>query len=73
MLDGKDSFNIKLVDFGFAEKINLTQLVSKAGTPGFIPPEIFKSQPYSEFGDVFSLGVIFYSVEINFTISIFSR
>jgi serine/threonine protein kinase len=62
MLDSKDSLNIKLVDFGFSEKINLVSLVSKAGTPGFIPPEIFKSQPYSEYGDIFSLGVIFYSV-----------
>ena len=41
MLDTKDSLNIKLVDFGFSERINPNELVSKAGTPGFIPPEIF--------------------------------
>jgi serine/threonine protein kinase len=53
-----------LVDFGFAEKINDKELVSKAGTPGFIPPEVFKLQPYSAKGDIFSLGVIFYTVRM---------
>jgi serine/threonine protein kinase len=70
MLEARDSLAIKLVDFGFCEKINLTALVSKAGTPGFIPPEIFHNQPFSEFGDVFSLGVIFYSVIYDFFIII---
>jgi serine/threonine protein kinase len=49
-------------DFGFAEKINDKILVSRAGTPGFIPPEIFKLKPYIDKGDVFSVGVIFFSV-----------
>jgi len=38
------------------------ELVSRAGTPGFIAPETFKLHPYGVKGDVFSLGVIFYSV-----------
>ena len=38
-----DSFKCKLIDFGFAEKINRHALVSKAGTPGFLPPELFKN------------------------------
>ena len=62
MLKSKDSWEIKLVDFGFAEPINDKELVSKAGTPGYIPPEIFKLNPYTAKGDVFSIGVIFYSV-----------
>ena len=37
--------------------------MSKAGTPGYIPPEIFRNKPYIEKGDIFSLGVIFYSVK----------
>jgi serine/threonine protein kinase len=53
---------VKIIDFGFAEKINLDQLVSRAGTPGYIAPEIFDSKPYSDKGDVFSLGIILYSV-----------
>lgn len=62
MLKQKDSWDIQLVDFGFAEPINDKELVSKAGTPGYIPPEIFKLSPYTSKGDVFSIGVIFYSV-----------
>ena len=53
---------VKIVDFGFAEKINLESLVSRAGTPGYIAPEIFDSKPYSDKGDIFSLGIILYSV-----------
>ena len=56
----KDSLKCKLIDFGFAEKINREQLLSKAGTPGFLPPELFKSYPYTEKGDIFSLGVILF-------------
>ena len=62
MMNAKDSYDIKLVDFGFAEPINHQELVSKAGTPGYIPSEIFKLHPYTDKGDVFSVGVIFYSV-----------
>lgn len=62
MLLHKDQYDIKLVDFGFAEPINEKELVSKAGTPGYIPPEIFKLHPYTDKGDVFSVGVIFYSL-----------
>lgn len=62
MLVDKNALDIKLVDFGFAEIINEKELVSKAGTPGYIPPEVFKILPYTAKGDVFSIGVIFYSV-----------
>ena len=50
----------KLIDFGFAEKINYEKLESRAGTPGFLPPELFKLHPYTEKGDIFSLGIILY-------------
>ncbi|CAD8165430.1 unnamed protein product [Paramecium pentaurelia] len=60
MIESKDTLQMKLVDFGFAEQINEDQLLSKAGTPGFLPPEIFKGQPYTQKGDVFSLGVVLY-------------
>ncbi|CAD8058391.1 unnamed protein product [Paramecium primaurelia] len=62
MMKSRDQYIIKLVDFGFAEPINHKELVSKAGTPGYIPPEIFKLFPYTDKGDVFSVGVIFYSL-----------
>lgn len=36
--------------------------MSKAGTPGYIAPEIFKLHPYLPSADIFSVGIIFYSV-----------
>lgn len=66
MLESKDISTLKLVDFGFAETINEKVLTCKSGTPGFLPPEIFKSQPYTAKGDMFSLGVILYLVMNSF-------
>ena len=63
MLESKENYIIKLVDFGFAEKVNYKELVSKAGTPGYIPPEIFKNHPYTPKGDIFSMGIIIFSVK----------
>ena len=60
MLVETDRYEIKLIDFGFAEKINKDKLVSRAGTPGFLPPELFKLKPYTSKGDMFSVGVILY-------------
>lgn len=60
LLDNNETFSCKLIDFGFAEKINYKALLSKAGTPGFLPPELFHMQPYTDKGDIFSLGVILY-------------
>jgi calcium/calmodulin-dependent protein kinase I len=37
-------------------------LLSKAGTPGYIAPEVFSDLPYTAKGDVFSAGIIFYSL-----------
>jgi serine/threonine protein kinase len=60
MLVNNTTYDVKLIDFGFAERINRDQLLSKAGTPGFLPPELFKMAPYVDRGDIFSLGVILY-------------
>ncbi|CAD8153269.1 unnamed protein product [Paramecium pentaurelia] len=62
MLESKDYLQLKLVDFGFSEIINEKQLVSQAGTPGFLPPEIFRQIPYTAKSDIFSLGVIMYLI-----------
>ena len=45
---------------------NLLNKIQK-GTPGFLPPELFKLSPYTEKGDIFSLGVIFYSLLVGST------
>ena len=60
MLENDEGYDVKLIDFGFAEKINNSKLVSRAGTPGFLPPELFKLRPYTAKGDMFSIGVILY-------------
>ncbi|CAD8208612.1 unnamed protein product [Paramecium pentaurelia] len=55
-----DKDQIKIIDFGFAEQINREVLTSGQGTIGYMAPEIFQDQPYTELGDVFSLGVVYY-------------
>lgn len=62
MFAREDSLTAKLVDFGFAEPINRLYLGSRSGTPGYVPPEVFALQPYTEKGDVFSLGAVLYAV-----------
>ena len=62
MIENPETCSVKLVDFGFAEKINPNELASKAGTPGYIPPEIFKLQPYLAKGDIYAVGVIMYMI-----------
>ena len=60
LLTSEDNYHIKLIDFGFAEIIEKNKLVSRSGTPGFLPPEIFKLKPFTSKGDMFSVGVILY-------------
>ena len=62
MIENKELSIVKLVDFGFAEKINPYELVTRSGTPGYIPPELFKLQPYTAKGDMFSIGIIMYMI-----------
>ena len=53
--------NIKLIvtlfdkeeDFGFSEFICRDHLYNKQGSPGYIPPEMFQMQPYTDKGDVY--------------------
>lgn len=51
---------IKIIDFGFAEKINRDKLVNGQGTAGYIAPELFDSSPYTENCEIFSLGILFF-------------
>jgi serine/threonine protein kinase len=62
LLENKLTLATKIVDFGFAEPINNNILTSKAGTPGYIAPEVFQNEPYGEKGDMFSLGIILFSM-----------
>ncbi|CAD8168144.1 unnamed protein product [Paramecium octaurelia] len=60
MIQSLNPIEIKLIDFGFAEKINRNKLVNGSGTAGYIAPELFQLAPYTENCDMFSLGVLFY-------------
>ena len=60
MIKSLNPIEIKLIDFGFAEKINRNKLLSGSGTAGYIAPELFELAPYTENCDMFSFGVLFY-------------
>lgn len=58
--------DVKLVDFGFATKVNISEyVVQQCGTPGYIAPETFElnTTKYAKVTskcDVYSLGCLFY-------------
>ncbi|CAD8081628.1 unnamed protein product [Paramecium primaurelia] len=62
MISSLNPIEIKLIDFGFAEKINRNKLVNGSGTAGYIAPELFELSPYTENCDMFSLGVLLYQL-----------
>jgi len=57
-------YNLKIVDFGFASKIEKGKYQENfCGTLGFAAPEIHLEIPYdSEKADIFSAGVILFSM-----------
>ena len=52
--------HLKLVDFGFAKRIQgkMQKTKTNCGTPAYIAPEIVKAMPYSFEVDVWSFGVL---------------
>jgi len=56
-----DDTNIKLVDFGFAQRVTGSKcFIGSGGTPYFTAPEILRRKPYDEKADMWSVGVIIY-------------
>lgn len=55
-------FNIKLIDFGFAEKFEDedSSLTNYCGSPNYIAPEIVRREKFTCVSDVWSLGVLLY-------------
>ncbi|PNF38135.1 hypothetical protein B7P43_G14603, partial [Cryptotermes secundus] len=61
MCHTRTSHQIKLIDFGLAQKINPNTPVRVLfGTPEFIPPEIINYEPIGVESDMWSVGVICY-------------
>ncbi|XP_018414138.1 PREDICTED: obscurin-like [Nanorana parkeri] len=56
-----DKEDIKLCDFGFAQKIIPSEFqYSKYGSPEFVPPEVAAQAPVSKSSDIWPVGVISY-------------
>nr|XP_020671401.1 obscurin-like [Pogona vitticeps] len=56
-----DRDDIKICDFGFAQKINPAEpQYSKYGSPEFVSPEILSQSPVSTASDIWPVGVISY-------------
>ena len=63
------NFNIKLIDFGFAKRIDEGLLTSLTGTHGYAAPECFTSSLKEYQGvpsDIFSLGIVLFLLVMGF-------
>lgn len=60
--DGGDAPCLKILDFGLAVAVDNTSFLKKSGTPGYVAPEVFQSDVYGTKIDVFSLGVVLYTM-----------
>ena len=59
----KDPQTLKIADFSLAENFNKSKTFNLVcGTPGFMAPEIFTMEGYDEKVDVYSLGLILYTL-----------
>lgn len=57
-----DEFNnVSLIDFGFADFIT-ENMTERLGTPAYCAPEVICGAPYNEKADIWSLGIIAYSL-----------
>jgi calcium/calmodulin-dependent protein kinase I len=59
--DNKDDTEIKIADFGLSKIVSSKVMMQTAcGTPGYVAPEILKTQGYDKEVDLWSIGVITY-------------
>jgi len=64
---GPEDAPLKLVDFGISavvrrDKPNKRLLTKRAGTDGYMAPEVLASQPYGPSADIFSLGAVMHTM-----------
>lgn len=63
MLENRnDPCSVKLIDFGLSAFLNTPRMNMQCGSPGFVAPEIINRQPYGCRVDMFSVGVLLYSI-----------
>lgn len=62
MLKPDDDIDFRLADFGLSISDTTDSLKLRSGSPGYIAPEILEGRLYGKKVDVFSTGVILYSL-----------
>jgi len=63
----KDHVTVKIADFGFSKNIEEGNLLSTpCGSPGYVAPEIANEQSYTTGVDLWSVGVIMYTMLVGF-------
>lgn len=63
MLDA--NLNIRFIDFGLSASFTESPSFStKVGSPAYIAPEMFSSQPYSLTADIWSVGILLYAMTV---------
>merc|ERR1712048_629013 len=60
LLESDQVFRIKLIDFGFAAKMDEAPLNAIVGTQGYMAPEMLEGRGYNEKIDVWSTGISIY-------------
>jgi len=59
---GNGAPRAKLLDFGFAERVALSDVAVPRGTLGYVAPEVFKGVDADARADLYSLGLVLYEV-----------
>lgn len=57
---------IKIIDFGLAGDVNINPCKTPCGTAHYAAPEVLSSQEYNQSADMWSLGVILYTLLCGF-------
>lgn len=74
MCHTRTSHEIKIIDFGLAQKLNPNSPIRVLfGTPEFIAPEIINYEPIGTESDMWSLGVICYVLYVYPKFNIFRK
>merc|ERR1711879_382668 len=61
-----DDSPIKIIDFGLSQEMQGGLMMTPCGTPGYVAPEILNRIPYGKAVDIWSLGVITYTLLCGF-------
>ncbi|KAH7649224.1 hypothetical protein FG379_001581 [Cryptosporidium bovis] len=54
--------SLKIIDFGLAASLGSSAMKMRCGSPGYVAPEILEDKIYTTKVDVFSIGVVLYTL-----------